>query len=302
MPVLNLLFSGPEQKKERESGCLKAETGKAGLSESTCGNGNSDLYKALLALISGKTFSTTATPGNFTATIWTQDQLGNGYEATIARGTLTRENQVTAQPTELFNVSPSKLADGMFDLEEETGWIIDKIWSANWVGYVTDAQGVNIASPALSISGATVKLTPPDPVYGCLKIKYELTRDKLTVNNDGAGETKGDPYSTSVTFDVDGCDEQQTLSLPAQRCLAESLGNPFGTEDWLEDFGDKNLGGDDGDVEIEYPLPEEQPQDTVRTYDFCCRKFISASPKSAEPADPEHSYLGILPGLCGDCE
>jgi hypothetical protein len=305
VPVLNLLFSGPPQKKEKESGCLKAQTETASLSESTCGNGNSDLFRALLALISGKEFPTASAPSSMSTTIWLQDLIGNGYEAEIARGTLTVEKQVTDTPTELFSVSPSKLDGGTFDLEDETGWVIDRIWTAAWAGYVTDAQGVNIVHPALAISGTQIKLTPPDPVYGCLKIKYEVTRDKLTAENDGSGadEDEEDPYSTAVVVDVDGCEKQQMISLPAAQCLLEKYKDIKDIlDDWLEDW----LKEQNPDLEVVFNLisepPKEEPQDTERVWDYCCRKFISADPESAAPADPENAYFQILKGQCGECE
>ncbi len=299
MPVLNLLFSGPEQKKEKESGCLKAQTETGSLSESTCGNGNSDLFKALLALIHGKQFPTATTPSSMSTTIWLQDLIGNGYEAKIARGTLTVEKQVTDTPTELVNVSPSKLDGGTFDLEEETGLVIDRIWTAAWAGYVTDAEGVNIAHPALAISGTLIKLTPPDPVYGCLKIKYEVTRDKLTATNDGkeAADGEEDPYSSAVVVDVDGCEKQQLIPLPALDCLKNNLQD---SQDWLNDW--LNQQDKDNIFNLIAELPEEKPQNTERRWEYCCRKFISADPPEATPADPENAYYQISKGQCGECE
>ena len=291
MPVVQLKFAGPAVAAETGDQCLATEVADTGLSESTCGNGNSDLYNALLALLRGNTLPVRSTPSNFSTSVWVQDQVGNGYEATIARGTLTKEEQVTTKPVKLFNISPDKITNGIFDLEKETGLIIDKIWSAAWAGYVTDADGNNTAKPGLSISDSQVKLIPTAGVFGCMKIKYELTRDRLTVNNDGGGETSGDPYSTAITFDVDGCDEERVLQLPAQKCLAESLGNPLGI--------DELLGEDDGDVVVKDPPLKEQPQDTERRYRYCDRKFISASPPSAGEGY-EDTCFGIVCGACGD--
>jgi hypothetical protein len=229
--------------------------------------------------------------------------IGNGYEARIARGTLTVEKQVTDTPTELFSVSPSKLDGGAFDLEDETGWVIDRIWTAAWAGYVTDAAGMNIAHPALAISGTQIKLTPPDPVYGCLKIKYEVTRDKLTAENDGSGadEDEEDPYSTAVVVDVDDCEKQQLIQLPALDCLKNNLQK---MQDWLNDRLNDWLNQQDKDniFNLIAELPEEKPQDTERVWDYCCRKFISSDPEAAAPTDPENAYLGILKGDCGECE
>ena len=291
MPVVQLKFSGPPVSQGSGDQCLATEVADTGLSESTCGNGNSDLYKAILALLRGNPLPVQSTPSNFSASVWVQDQVGNGYEATIARGAMTREEQVTTKPVKLFNISPDKISDGIFDLERETGLIIDKIWSAAWAGYVTDADGNNTAKPGLSISGSQVKLIPAAGVFGCLKVKYELTRDRLKVNNDGGGETSGDPYSTVITFDVDGCDEERVLQLPAQKCLAEGLGNPLGIDDLF--------GEDGGDVVVKDPPPEEQPQDTERRYRYCDRKFISASPPSAGEGY-EDTCFGIVCGECGD--
>jgi hypothetical protein len=293
MPVVQLKFAGPPVSQDTGDQCLATEVADTGLSESTCGNGNSDLYKALLALIHGTPLPVQSTPSNFSTSVWVQDQVGNGYEATVARGTLTKDEQVTTKPVELFNISPNKISSGVFDLEKETGLIVDKIWSASWAGYVTDADGNNTAKPGLSISGGQVKLTPPAGVFGSMKVKYELTRDRITVNNDGDGETSGDPYSTAITFDVDGCDEERVLQLPAQQCLAEGLGNPLGVDELLESLA----GGNVGSVIVDDDQPEEQPQDTERRYRYCDRKFISASPQSAG-----EGYEGTCYGItCGDC-
>lgn len=293
MPVVTLKFSGPPSDRDTGDDCLKAEVADTGLSESTCGNGNSDLYKALIALIQGNPLPVQSTPSNFSTSLWVQDQVGNGYEATIARGDLTVEEQVTQSPTKLFDISPDNLVNGVFDLAKETGWIIDRIWSAAWAGYVTDAQGNHTAKPALSIQGDQVALAPAAAVYGVLRIKYSLTRDRLSVDNDGGDETAGDPYSTALTFDVDGCDEERVVQLPAQQCLAEGLGNPLGVDELFE-----SLSGDDiGDVTVNDPPPEEQPQDTERRYRYCDRKFISASPRQAG-----EGYEGTCYGIkCGDC-
>ena len=295
MPVVQLKFAGPPSAETGDQ-CLATEVADTGLSESTCGNGNSDLYKALLALIQGTPLPVQSTPSNFSTSVWVQDQVGNGYEATVARGTLTKEEHVTTKPVKLFNISPDKISDGIFDLEKETGLIIDKIWSAAWAGYVTDADGNNTAKPGLSVSGGQVKLTPTAGVFGCIKVKYELTRDRLTVNSDGGGKTSGDPYSTAISFDVDGCDEEQVLQLSAQQCLAEGLGNPLGVDDPLLE---SLTGGGAGDAAADGPPPEEQPQDTERRYRYCDRKFISATPPSAGEGYEDTCY-GITCGDCGD--
>jgi hypothetical protein len=292
MPVVQLKYSGPPADPETGDECLATEVADTGLSESTCGNGNSDLYKTLIALLQGNPLPVQSASSNFSASVWVQDQVGNGYEATIARGSLTVEEQVTTKPVKIFNISPDKISNGIFDLEKETGLIIDKIWSAAWAGYVTDADGNNTAHPLLSIGGSKVKLVPPAGVHGVIKIKYGLTRDRLTVNNDGGDATSGDPYSTSVAFDVDGCEEERVLQLPAQQCLAEGLGNPLGVDDLLESL-------EGGDVVVEEPPPEEQPQDTERRYRYCDRKFISASPRAAGEGY-EGTCYGIVCGDCGD--
>ena len=291
MPVLQLKYSGPPVAAETGDECIKTEVADVGLSESTCGNGNSDLYNALIALINGQPLPTASSSSTFGATVWAQDLVGNGYEAIIAKGTMARESQVTVSPTELFNISPAKIVDGFYDFESDTGWVIDRIWSASWAGSVTDVNGVSTAKPGLTIDGAKIKLTPADGVYGCLKIKYDLTRDKFSVENDGGGETDGDPYSTSITFDVDGCDDEVVLSLPADPCLAEKLGNPLGL---LDEDGDG-----DGDVEVNDPPPTEDPQDTERRYGYCDKKFISASPRSAG-VGYEGTCFGVVCGSCGD--
>jgi hypothetical protein len=300
MPVVELKFSGPPAAPETGDQCLATEVADTGLSESTCGNGNSDLYKALLALIQGNPLPVRSTQNNFSTSVWVQDQVGNGYEATIARGTLTKEEHVTSKPVKLFNISPDKITNGIFDLEKETGLIIDKIWSASWAGYVTDGDGNTTAKPALSISGSQITLTPPTGVFGCMKVKYELTRDRLKVNNDGDGETSGDPYSTAITFDVDGCDEERVLQLPAQQCLAEWLGNPLGINELFESFIDDLLTRDDaGNVVIKDPPPTEQAKDTSRQWRYCDRKFISASPPAAGEGYEDTCYGGKC-GNCGD--
>lgn len=294
MPVIQLKYSGPQVAAEIDDECIKAEVADVGLSDSTCGNGNSDLYKALIALINGQPLPTSSSSSTFGATVWVQDLVGNGYDAVIAKGTLTVENQVTTSPTDLFNISPAKIVDGVFDLEKDTGWIIDHLWTVSWSGTVwnIDSNGsvVTVAHPTLKKEGKKIKLTPPAGVYGCLSIKYELTRDKLSVANDGGGETTGDPYSTSITFDVDGCDDEVVLSLPAPSCLAENLGNALG----ILDDGDS-----DGDVKVEDPPPTEDPVDTERRYRYCDKKFISASPRTAGEGY-EDTCLGIACGACGD--
>lgn len=288
MPVLRLKYSGPQVAGETDDECIKTEVADVGLSESTCGNGKSDLYKALIALIKGQ-LPTSSSSSTFGATVWAQDLVGNGYEAVIAKGTMSVESQVTVSPTELFNISPAKIVDGFYDFEGDTGWVIDRIWSASWAGSVTDANGVSTAKPLLTIDGVKIKLTPADGVYGCLKIRSDLTRDKLSVLNDGGGETEGDPYSTSITFDVDGCDDEVVLSLPADKCLAENLLGLLGDDD----------GDGDGDVKVEDPPPTEDPVDTERRYRYCDRRFISASPRSAGEGY-EGTCLGITCGTCGD--
>jgi len=294
MSVLQLKYSGPQAAAETGDECIKTEVADVGLSESTCGNGNSDLYNALIALINGQPLPTASSSSTFGATVWVQDMVGNGYEAVIAKGTMTRESQVTVSPTELFNISPAKIVDGFYDFESDTGWVIDRIWSASWAGSVTDVNGVSTAKPGLTIDGAKIKLTPAGGVYGCLKIRYDLTRDKFYVENDGDGETEGDPYSTSITFDVDGCDDEVVLALAALRCRSENLRNFLGL--LADGYGD---GDGDVGVEINYPPPTEDPQDTERSYRYCDKKFISAFPRSAGEGY-EGTCLGTVCGSCGD--
>jgi len=288
---LNLVYSGPQKEQEPEDQCIKAEVADAGLSESTCGNGNSDLYKAMLAMISGQPLPTSGSTSSFGATVWAQDLVGNGYGVNIAKGTLDRENSVTTQPQDLLSVSPAIVDLGKIDLEKQTGWVIDKIWSAAWAGTVFDEFGTPTVKPALRIDGTDIVLTPAVGVIGCLKIKYDLTRDKLTVANDGGGETEGDPYSTSLSFDVDGCDDEVILDLPADPCLAEQLGNAWDLDPYSG-----------ADIEVIETPPEETPYDTERVYEYCTLKYKSASPPGAAPADQDNAYLGIVPHKCDEPE
>ena len=275
--ILTLLFSGPATTGQPEDDpCLKAEVEDVGLSESACGGGNSDLYEAMMALISGQPLPTVSSSDSFGASVWAQDLVGNGYGVTIAKGTLNVENSVTTQPIELIDVSPSMIKDGLIDLEQLKGWALDKIWSASWAGSVfenkIDPDGtrsvVSTAKPALTIDGSKIKLTPAKAVYGAIKIKYELTRDRLTVTNDGtdADDDSPDPYSTSLTFDVDGCDEETVLQLPSTQCLKDRVQSSI--DDLLPPPGGK-------DVESESPPPTEGPKDTGDDWDYCTLEWIS---------------------------
>lgn len=262
--IVSVAYSGAESISAPE-GCIITKMG----NENPCGNDNLDLLNYIINFIYGINFDSENIE-IYKSKLYIQDISGKGYAVSVEKGEINLEYRKTIKKQIIVHITPEKIKEGFFKIEDKDGFFINKIYDFGVVGSVFDTNGISCRKPSISIDGLKIIIDKKEKIYAALIVSYEILCDVAEITYDYSEYIGADRFKLIVSFESECYIEP--IQIDVVPCISST-----------------GISSSTGGKE----LIKETANNTESVYDYCTRKKIWSN----NPNAPE--YLGVSDGQCG---